>query len=313
MIHCAANRTLPAGLAALAVAMVAQGQVTSGAPSSPTVDQAPAAQSRPAPRKKRVKYVPPEGFGGHHWGELRSTFTRLPANPLGVGAAFTRPVERHSEFICKPVFTESAQGCDMYTMIMTMSKSYDGGGFYVLSEYSIEGQGFRYGEGERGILLHPVVYQFCANWDDTKKVVPAEFDSINKFCGVRMLFQSETAEQLRKLPADHETRYDRMLSLLMKRYGKPDGFLKRGRVIIETEQGDASEVPDRKFRTWRWCPAPDREMHTSCKASVVLTLNPATGVGTVLYSTPLVWEYAYARKNGGFRDDRLFKTLHARK
>jgi hypothetical protein len=31
----------------------------------------------------------------------------------------------------------------------------------------------------------------------------------------------------------------------------------------------------------------------------------------VLYSTPKLWEYAYARENNGFKGDRLFKLLHA--
>ena len=31
----------------------------------------------------------------------------------------------------------------------------------------------------------------------------------------------------------------------------------------------------------------------------------------MLYSTPLLWEYAYARENYGFKGDRLFKLLHA--
>jgi hypothetical protein len=43
-----------------------------------------------------------------------------------------------------------------------------------------------------------------------------------------------------------------------------------------------------------------------------LSLNPATGVGTVLYSTPLLWEFAYAREKNN-KGDPLFKVLHARK
>ena len=35
-------------------------------------------------KPKKVKYVPPEGFGGHKWGELRTTFDRLPNEPVGV-------------------------------------------------------------------------------------------------------------------------------------------------------------------------------------------------------------------------------------
>ena len=40
-----------------------------------------------ADKPKKVKYVPPEGFAGHKWGELRTSFDRLPAEPVGVGAA----------------------------------------------------------------------------------------------------------------------------------------------------------------------------------------------------------------------------------
>lgn len=264
-----------------------------------------------ADKPHKVKYVPPEGFAGFKWGALRSSFERLPTEPLGVGAAFGHPVEKSTNFICAPV-TENAQGCDMYTMIMTMSKTYEGGGFYVLSEYSREDQGFRFGSEADGVLLHPVVYQFCANWDDTRKLVPEDFDSLNKFCGVRLLFHTETREQLRKLPGEYVTNYDRILTLLIDRFGKPDGFIHRGQVIIETIEGEANGASDRKFSVWRWCPARDRGLHTSCTASVVLSLDLATGVGTVLYSTPLLWEYAYARKQGGFKDDKLFRMLHAR-
>jgi len=265
-----------------------------------------------ADKPAKVKYVPPAGFGGHQWGELRAGFERLPQDPLGVAAAFTGPVMKNQDFICKPVFSEAQQGCDMYTMIMTMRKTYEGGGFYVLSEYAIEDQAFRYGTESDGVVLHPIVYQFCANWDDTKKIVPEKFDEMNKFCGVRLLFRSESREQLRKLPGDYVTNYDRILQMLLEKFGKPDGFVHRGRVVIETMEGESSDASDRKFSIWRWCPARDRTLHTSCTASVVLSLDPASGLGTVLYSTPLLWEYAYARENGGFKGDKLFKMLHAR-
>ena len=83
-------------------------------------------------------------------------------------------------------------------------------------------------------------------------------------------------------------------------------------MVIETLEGDSSDQADRKFSIWRWCPARDNGLHTSCTASVVLSLDPATGVGTVLYSTPLLWEFAYARENYGFKGDKLFSMLHAR-
>lgn len=254
---------------------------------------------------KKLKYVPPEGFAGYKWGDLRSTFDRLPAEPLGVGAAWMNPVVTEQRFTCIGT-------CDANQVLLSLWEKREGGGFYVLSEYAIEGQGFQYGSDD-GVKFHPVVYQFCANWDSTQKTPPPNFDAINKFCGMKFLFESENREQLAKLPADHVTHYERVLERLVARFGKPAGFIQRGRVVIETIEGDSSSAADRKFSVYRWCPAFDRRLHTSCTASVVLSMDPVTGVGTLLYSTPLLWEFAYARQNNGFKGDRLFRMLHARK
>lgn len=269
---------------------------------------------------KKVKYVPPTGFAGKTWGELRSTFDRLPAEPIGVGAGYILPVEKQAAFTCVPArpsgptMSGAIDGCDFQATLMRLRREYEGGGFYVMSEYLIPDQGFRMGDERTGVTLHPVVYQFCANWHDSvkNKQPPPDFDSINRFCGMRLQFQSESREQLAKLPADHETVYDRMLGQLIDRFGKPLGFLRRGQVTIETEEGETANAAERKFSIYRWCPAVGNGLHTECKASVVLTINPTTGLGTVLYSTPLLWEYAYARDTNK-KGDRLYRVLHARR
>jgi hypothetical protein len=194
-----------------------------------------------------------------------------------------------------------------------MRRTFEGGGFYVLTEYTIEDQGARFGTEQDGVVMHPVIYQFCANWDSTKREVPLKFDELNQFCGVRLIFETETQEELRNLPADHLTNYDRVFDKLIARFGKPENFARRGRVVIETVAGDSADRTERKFKIWRWCPARDRGLHTICTASVVLSLEPATGVATVLYSTPLLWEFAYAREHNGYKGDKLFKLLHSRK
>jgi hypothetical protein len=278
-----------------------------------------AAPANAAETPAKVKYVPPEGFAGHKWGELRTTFDRLPAEPIGVGAAWMTPVEKESGFQCIPVANTGGQitgavgGCDFQATLLTLRKSFEGGGFYVLSEFTIEDQGFRYGDEAEGVVLHPIVYQFCANWDETKREVPPKFDEINKFCGVRLMFKSDNREQLRGKPAEYVTNYDRMLEKLVAKFGKPANFTKRGTVVIETLEGESSDQADRKFSIYRWCPASDTNgLHTDCTASVVLSLDPTTGVGTVLYSTPLLWEFAFAREKNT-KGDRLYKMLHARK
>jgi hypothetical protein len=273
-----------------------------------------------ADKPKRVKYVAPNGFGGHLWGELLTSpgFAKSRLEPIGIGAAWMRPIETDTNFSCVPVSGVGAQmggaigGCDFQATLLTLRRTFEGGGFYVLSEYTIDDQGARFGGENEGVLLHPVVYQFCANWDSTKREVPPKFDEMNKFCGVRMMFETNTREELRNLPSDHVTNYDRVFNKLMARFGKPDKFVRRGQVVIETLEGETNDRSERKFSIWRWCPARDRGLHTSCTASVVLSIEPTSGVAQVLYSTPLLWEFAYARQNNGYKGDKLFKILHAR-
>ena len=270
-------------------------------------------------RPKRVKYVAPEGFADHKWGVLRTAFNRLPEQPIGVGAAFMHAIEKQNDFTCVPnmptgQITGAVGGCDFEATLLRLRTNFEGGGVYVLSEFQIEGQGFRFGDADP-VVMHPVVYEFCANWPSATRKrgqTPPNFDALNKFCGMRFLFDSETREQLRSLPAEHVTNYDRVLEKLLARFGQPKGFLRRGRVLIETLDGESTDVNDRKFSIWRWCPAVGDGFKTDCTASVTLSLDPATGKGSVLYATPLLWEYAYARENFGFKGDRLYKLLHAR-
>lgn len=257
-----------------------------------------------APR--RVRYQPPTGFAGYTWGQPRSAFNRLPAAPFNTGAAWIMPVVTDVWMTC-------GFHCDFDSYQRTYMERREGGGFYVLSEYQIDGQGFQWGDDPR-VQFFPVVYQFCANWWSLKKEKPQNFDDINRFCGMKFSFQSETTEELRKFSAEHVTAYDRVLDKLLERFGKPDSFVRRGTVTIESSEPESVVYgPDRRFRTYRWCPAFDRRFHTDCKASVVLTLKPETGEGTLLYSTPALWEYAYARKNGGYKTEPLYKILHARR
>jgi hypothetical protein len=265
-----------------------------------------AAPAVAADGERARKFEPPTGFANHRWGELRTKFSELPAQPSGVGAAYMLPKEKEVEFTC-------TLGCDFQDALLRIYRHTEGGGFYVLSEYVIPDQGLRMADDHDGVLLHPVVYQFCANWHGsvTKKKAPPNFDSLNRFCGMRLQFDSETNERLAKLPADHVTAYDRMLSLLVAKFGEPANHRRRGKVLIETEAGTTADPAQRKFAIYRWCPADIDGFHTRCEASVLLSINPTTGVGTVLYSTPALWEYAWARGTN-HKDDKLYRLLQAK-
>jgi hypothetical protein len=267
-----------------------------------------------------VKYVAPEGFAGHTWGEVRAAFHRLPAEPSSVGAAWMRIQEKQTAYSCQlttwlPKYIETwIPQCKYDETLRHPNSDFKAGGTYVVSEYTIEDQGFRYGDEKDGVVLHPVIYQFCANWHGRRKRPPPQnFDDLNKFCGMKFLFKSETADELAALPGDHVSAYDRVLNRLIAKYGKPLGFTRRGKVFIDTMDSESIESSSERFRTWRWCPAPEAHgLRTQCAASLTLTLDRFSGEGAVLYSTPILWEFAYARENFGFEGDPLYRVLHAR-
>lgn len=259
-----------------------------------------------AEKPKKVKYAPPTGVFGHRWGELRKSFTRLPEEPLGVYASWMRPVVTGTELQC------SGGACGDESTFMQLWTKREGGGFHVLSEYAIEQQGMRFNEADE-LVMYPIVYQFCANWVDDRRVEPPNFSEINKFCGVKLMFDSDTAAEIATKPADYVTNYDRVLDRLIEKFGRPEGYYRRGQVVIESAEGEVMGTPNRKFRVWRWCPARGVGLHTTCSASVTLSMDVENGVGTVLYSTPSLWEFAFARRERGFEGEELYMMLYARK
>lgn len=296
------------GFAGLAAATEAPGQagVTYLAPeNAPVLPKAPR------------RYQPPEGFAGHAWGETRASFERLPEQAQVMRAAWTRGKERIPEYICTGFsmngsFGSSCSITDILTAVQTARMGPEGAGFHVMSEYKVDSQGFRFTDS--GVILHPVLYQFCAHWNGVERVEPENFDELNKFCGMRMLFDTESLAQLRDLPGDHVTRYELVLAELISRYGKPAKFLMRGKVSIHTLDDTSAEHSgnERRFSSWRWCPAKDRSMKTSCESSIVLSIDPEWGRGLVIFATPPLWQYAWASQDMT-GNDALFALMHGRK
>lgn len=306
---------IPAILACAVGFAQAQALVEAPAQTSPT--QFPYLAPEDAPRfaEPPRRYAPPEGFSGYGWGVLRSAFGNLPDDAAGVRAAWTQGKRMGDELFCTGRGLVKCTEEDLARV--AMNNHYEGDGFHVLSEYYNESQGFRFPTS--GVVMHPVVYQFCANWHGMRKQVPVRFEELNKFCGVRMLFDSETRAQLRELPPDHVTQYDLVLSELMARYGRPEKFSMRGRVTVESAEDpvDAERREDRKFSSWRWCPAPRDGLETRCDASIVMSVDLEIGRAVVLFSTPALWEYAHARESiGEDVEDRppdpLYALLHDR-
>ena len=276
-----------------------------------------------------AKYEAPDGFNGRQWGSPLAAFDKFGAEPLSVGAAWTRGKITDVSYNCvmtNPVMASagdaqastagggpqvastSTETCDAANS--RQRERVEGGGFHVLMEHRVESQGFRY--GTEGVLMYPVVYQFCAKWDSVKKDLPPDFNERVKFCGMRLMFKGETDEELAALKGDALTKYDRVLDALIDRFGRPFHFEKRGRVVIEAMDGEGTIIGgERQYKTWRWCPPADRALATSCAASIVLAYDAQKRWGYVFYSTPSVWQYAYARENGDFKGDDLYRLLYS--
>src|ERR1041385_5721013 len=84
----------------------------------------------PAAESKHVRYVAPEGFAGHKWDDLRTTFDRLPEKPIGVGAAFMLTIQKQNDFTCVasvptgPI-TGAVEGCDFYATLQRLRTSFE--------------------------------------------------------------------------------------------------------------------------------------------------------------------------------------------
>ena len=106
---------------------------------------------------------------------------------------------------------------------------------------------------------------------------------------------------------------DLVLAELTALYGRPANFTWRGHVTVEPIGSPAAPVArsDRKYNTWRWCPAPRDGLMTRCASSIVLTLDPDLGRGIVLFSTSALWKYALAREMSDAAPDSLYTLLHA--
>ncbi len=299
------------GLISAAEVSRTEGMPAMASEAEPTfvADAAPLERQQSIPRRNVPdRYLPPEGFGGMPWGAPLGDFSGFEPEPLAVNTAYSQGKVTELDMQCAP--TPNGE-CDLEKSLRTLHQRIEGQGFHALAEYYAEARGFRF--RTTGATLYPVLYQFCASWNGSTGEVPSDIQQKLRLCGMRLLFQSETFEDLQKIKDDdYLTHYDRVLRGLIELHGEPEGYRRRGRVIIEGEDGQRVAAPrKRRFDEWRWCARVlGRDVAPDCPASVVLAFDPASGWGVVLYATRPVWEFAFARHNGGAQDDPLYKLLH---
>ena len=257
-------------------------------------------------RNDHVRYRGPAGFQGNLWGKPLSAFAHFERDPLYVQTASSRG---KTTFVDMKCVARAMTGCDLEASLQTLQQKVEGEGFHALAEYYVDAQGLQFGEPEA--VLFPLFYQFCARWGGVSSRVPQDVQEKMKFCGMRMLFRSETLKELRAHDDGHVTNYDRILRQLIGTHGEPEGYVKHGRVIIHAPGEKIEQARERRFDEWRWCSLrTDRDIAPGCQSSIVFAFDATTGWGVVLYATRPIWEFAYARHQGGAEDDALYKLLH---
>jgi len=249
-------------------------------------------------------YTPPEGFGGHSWGEPFTQFTTLNQSPITLQLAYSPGHIILVETIC-PV-----GACTFEDAMRTLYQKYTPSGFHLFGEFAVPNQGFRF--RSTGVLLYPVTYQYCSGWQGNNGKPPPDIVSKFRLCGVRLVFKSQTAGEINAMADRQLTNYELVLFELIRTYGRPHGYLRRPQVVIETPEGAIGDGRKRPFKTWRWCPPVGEAFVTPCKASIVLGFNPESGNAVVLYSTPDVWDFARTRDEYEPGHDPMYLFLHGR-
>lgn len=252
------------------------------------------------------RYQPPDGVNGYVWSTPLRAFARLAPEPVYVQTASSPGKVTRLEMQCVPV---AGAPCDLERSLRTLDQRIEGQGFHLLAEYFVESQGFRFPES--GALLYPVFYQFCTRWGGVTGAVPDDIQERMSLCGVRFLFRSAAAAELRTAKPG-PTNYDLIYDALRRLHGPPDGHENRGRVTIETDGESAERHLETRFATRRWCglQGSSRKIVPACTASIVLAFDPHSGWGVLMYVTGPVWEFAYARHRAGVADDPLYSLLH---
>lgn len=287
-----------------------------------SVQTASSAGHAASKKKPAGKYTAPKGFARYEWGDALKAFKRLKENPVTLQLAYSEGRREVVDFMCAPTGSmqtlESAQAggaagsldsCDYQRALSTVRQRTDGRGFHLFGEFVVPNQGFRLESTD--IVLYPVTYQFCANWKGGEKS-PEEMAELLTFCGMRMVFQSQTLEQMEAMSSEELTTYERVLEHLIGKYGKPKGYKPGQRVIVETADGRFADPRSRRLDTYRWCPPTGGRFVPTCEASIVLGFSPESGNGVILYATPAVWEFAYARNESVQGGDPMYRFMHAK-
>lgn len=255
-------------------------------------------------------YREPRGFNGHRWGQPFTAFRNLTLWHANTASDARGKVE-DLRIECVPDPSQPGSTCPVTSARIT--QVVQGEGSHALGEYY-----FKYDRNPwhgRGIEVSTISYLFCAQANSWN--VPHPLRKHLKLCGARVIFQSDRPEELAGRDEGYESNFERILKALVAEHGAPPGYERYGRITIETEEQRIAGAENRKplYLLYRWCGvnAADRKLLPSCGATITLSFEATSGMGTVLYATGPVYEFADARHNMKDENNDLYVLLNSEK
>ncbi len=272
----------------------------------------------------QAQFTPPYGLNGHMWGEPLKAFPGLMV--WHANTAQNSPGKVTSLHInCQQLGagpsgsmgpgSGSLQGI-CADDISTFTESPEGAGSFALGEYYQDVDANPWGDA--GVQVTTISYLYCANSQGS--YLPTPLRKNLQLCGSRVIFTSDTLAQLDKQPAGYRSNFDLLMRRLTRDYGQPPGYEVYGKVTVQgldEPSSPATSTPTEtkpKYVVYRWCGLLEasRELHPPCKASIVVEFDSVHGVGTVLYATSRVYDFAYARYVMGDQNNDLYTLLFSR-
>jgi len=249
-------------------------------------------------------FEPPTGFNDHNWGSPLAAFRGLTLWHANT-AAGTRG--RVTDFQLQCV-QDPATGETCSPRLSQVTQVVQGDGTYALGEYYFQKD--RNPWVMQGVDLLTISYLFCANAKG--QYLPAALKRSLELCGTRVLFRSEPAALLAGKDEDFQSNFDRLLRVLIGRFGAPPGYEPRVEVIIESlDEKEPSRRKEQKSVHYRWCGLDfsSKALRPTCTATVALSYDADRGEGSVLFATAPLYEYAFARYDLGDVGNDLYRML----
>ena len=264
----------------------------------------------------------PYGFNGHSWGEPLQAFPGLRlwhANTVENSPGKSTDVRLNCQqayFTGPQSPNGSTVGSTCASQISSFDQRIEGDGALALGEYYQQLDANPWADaGARPLTIS---YLYCAG--TRGQYLPSPLHDHLQLCGARVIFLSDNLNQLAKRPESYLSNFDRIVRKLVADYGEPPGYELHGKITVQSldESDDSAQVAApsvrQEFMVYRWCgllPG-DQRLHPGCDASITLEFEANHGVGSVLFATAKVYDYAYARYVMGEHNNDLYALLFSR-